>query len=294
MKNKKFAILVAFLTIFGLTTARAQSLGDLLGGLGDMLGGNSGSTIGNVLEGVFSSSNITIADMEGEWTSSGPAVCFQGEGFLKKAGGVAAAAAVETKLAPYYEQYGLNNATLTIDAQGNFQLVCKMIRLSGNITQAKGAEPGVFEFNFTALGMKLTSVTTYVQMTSRSMDVMFDATKLKKLLSAISQFSGIQVVKALSSILDSYDGLCVGFHFSGTKVNQNDSNGFGLGNILNGLGGGNSNRNSNTGKGTTNSGKSSTNSGKGTTNSGKSSTNNGNNSSTGLDLLRGILNGGKN
>lgn len=278
MKIKKFLFLAAFLTIFGINSSKAQ-------GLGDILGGGLGNTLGNIIEGVFSSSNITIADMEGEWTSTGPAVCFQGEGFLKKAGGIAAAAAVETKLAPYYEQYGLNNATLTVNADGTFTLACKMIKLNGTITQAAGAQPGVFEFNFTALGIKLATVTTYVEKTSRTMDVMFDATKLKKLLTAVSQFSGIKVVQALSSILDSYDGLCVGFHFSGGKTQTDSSNGFSLGSILNGLGGGTDKTNTTNGTNKTNK----------TTTTDPDSSANGRQTGTGngLDILRGILGGKK-
>lgn len=281
MKIKKLIFLAAFLTIFGINSSKAQ-------GLGDILGGGLGNTLGNIIEGVFSSSNITIADMEGEWTSTGPAVCFQGEGFLKKAGGIAAAAAVETKLAPYYEQYGLNNATLTVNADGTFTLACKMIKLNGTITQAAGAEPGVFEFNFTALGIKLATVTTYVEKTSRSMDVMFDATKLKKLLTAVSQFSGIKVVQALSSILDSYDGLCVGFHFSGGKTQTDSSNGFSLGSILNGLGGG-------TDKTNTTNGTNKTNKTNQTTTTDPDSSANGQQTGigNGLDILRGILGGKK-
>lgn len=280
MKIKKFIFLAAFLTIFGINSSKAQ-------GLGDILGGGLGNTLGNIIEGVFSSSNITIADMEGEWTSTGPAVCFQGEGFLKKAGGIAAAAAVETKLAPYYEQYGLNNATLTVNADGTFTLACKMIKLNGTITQAAGAEPGVFEFNFTALGIKLATVTTYVEKTSRTMDVMFDATKLKKLLTAVAQFSGIKVVQALSSILDSYDGLCVGFHFSGGKTQTDSSNGFSLGSILNGLGGSNTTNGTN-GTNTTNKTNQST-----TTDPDSSANGQQTGIGNGLDILRGILGGKK-
>ncbi len=280
MKIKKFIFLAAFLTIFGINSSKAQ-------GLGDILGGGLGNTLGNIIEGVFSSSNITIADMEGEWTSTGPAVCFQGEGFLKKAGGIAAAAAVETKLAPYYEQYGLNNATLTVNADGTFTLACKMIKLNGTITQAAGAEPGVFEFNFTALGIKLATVTTYVEKTSRSMDVMFDATKLKKLLTAVSQFSGIKVVQALSSILDSYDGLCVGFHFSGGKTQTDSSNGFSLGSILNGLGGSNTTNTTNKTNKTNKTNQSTTTDPDSSANGRQTGTGNG------LDILRGILGGNK-
>jgi len=273
MKFRKLIFSVAILTIFCINTANSQ-------GLGDILSGGLGNTIGNAIEGVFSSSNISVADMEGEWTSDGPAVCFQGEGFLKKAGGVAASAAVETKLAPYYEQYGLNNAKLTVTSDGKFTLLLKNLKLNGTITQADGTQPGVFLFNFSALNMKLASVTTYVEKTSRSMDVMFDVTKLKKLLTAVSKFSGIQIVQTVSGILDSYDGLCVGFHFSGGSTTNNS--GSTLSNLLNGLGGGS--KNDSTTKTDTN-------------NKNNSGTNKNSNTkdpiSSGVDALRDLINGSK-
>ena len=231
MKISKIFVSALILTIFGANQAKS-------GGLSDLLGGDLGGTIGNMIEGVFSSSNITVADMEGEWTSTGPAVCFQGDGFLQKAGGIAAASAIESKLAPYYQQYGLNNAKLTIDNSGNFTLSCKMIKLNGTITQQQSAQPGVFTFNFTVGGMKLAGVTTYVQKTSTSMDVMFDATKLINLLSSIANYTGIQTVKTVTSLLDSYDGLCVGFNFKGGSTTGGANNG--LGGLLNGLTGGKS------------------------------------------------------
>lgn len=217
MKISKIYVSALILTIFGSLNTRAGGLGDLLGGLGNLGGGDIGNTLGNLVEGVFSSSNITVSDMEGEWTATGPAVCFQGEGFLQKAGGVAAASAIETKLQPYYDKYGLNNATMSIKSDGTFTLNCKAIKLNGTITPATGAESGVFNFNFTIGNMKLASVTTYVQKTSSSMDVMFDATKLMNLLSAVAKYSGISTLQTVTSILDSYDGLCVGFNFKGGK-----------------------------------------------------------------------------
>lgn len=278
MKIRKLVFLAAFLTIIGINQGKSQ-------GLGDLLNGGLGSTLGNVIEGVFSSSDISIADMAGEWTSDGPAVCFQGEGFLKKAGGVAAAAAIESKLAPYYEQYGLNNAKLTVTEDGKFTLVLKQLKLSGTITKPANSEAGVFEFNFTALNMKLALVTTYVEKTSSTMDVMFDATKLKKLLSAVAQFSGIQIVQTVSGILDSYDGLCVGFHFSGKSTNT--GTGSTLGNILNGLSGGSKSSTS------TGSGSKGTSTGTTTKSSDKTSSGAGDAISNGINALKGILNGGK-
>lgn len=297
------SIITAVILAFTGMPVCAQNLSDILGGLGEALGGNGqssqnqtgqnnnggSSTLGNILEGVFSSSNITVIDMAGVWTSNGPAVCFQSDNFLKKAGGVAAASMIESKLSPYYNQYGLNGAVMTINTDGTFSMKLKNITLKGNITQT--TEKGVFQFTFTALGsVKLGSIKTYVQKSYNTLSVMFDASKLKNLISGIAKIVNIQIVRTLTSLLDSYEGLCVGFRMertgnvngqatvNGSSHNSNGSNS-GLGGLINVLGG-NQGTDSTTNKKT----------GTGTTNTNKG---NGNQSGSGLGTLIDILNKGK-
>ncbi|MBD5386563.1 DUF4923 family protein [bacterium] len=225
MKRIQTIIAAVFVVLLGANMANAQSLSDILGKLGNATsssqssssdsssGSGLGGTLGNLLEGVFSSSNISVADLAGTWKSSGPAVSFQGDNFLKKAGGVAAATAIESKLDPYFSQYGLNGAVLTVDNSGNFTLTVKKIKLQGTITET--GEKGIFNFNFKALGkVSMGSVKTYIQKTSNSMDVMFDATKMMTIMTTVAKVTNVKSLSALSSILNSYDGLCVGFKMS--------------------------------------------------------------------------------
>lgn len=239
--------------------AQAQNLSDIFGALGN-LGGNSsqtttsgnggGNTLGNLLEGVFSSSNITVQDLAGVWTSNGPAVCFQSENMLKKAGGIAAAAMVEKELSPYYSKLGLNGTVITIQTDGTFSMKTKMVTLNGTITQSSKGK-GVFDFNFTMLGMKLATVTTYAEKTSKTLNIMFDASKLTNLLSAISKVVNIKTLSAITKILDMYDGLCVGFRTekTGTVAGEQQSTGSSalnaLGNILRGGNSGSQNNSGN-------------------------------------------------
>lgn len=216
MKISRIVVLSAFLTIFGLNLANAQDLGSLFGN-------GVGSTLGNMIEGVFTSSNITVEDMEGEWSSTGPAVVFQSEDMLKKAGGLAAAGALENKLAPYYSKYGLDGAVMTVNPDGTFTLKTSKLNLKGTISE--GSKRGMFNFSFTALGVKLITLPAYVQKTSTTMDVMFDATKFKKFISAIGNLTGIKIAKTFAGMLDSYDGLCIGFHFKGGPKDKNTSTG---------------------------------------------------------------------
>lgn len=191
------------------SAANAQGLTDLLKGLGNS-GGDITSTIGNMIEGIFTKSDLSLEDLVGSYVSEAPAVTFKSDNFLQKAGGIAGAAAVETKLQPYYKQYGLIGMPLTIDGEGNFTMAVKKIKLSGTVT--KNDEEGTFIFNIMAGGaFKVGQFTAYIEKSGNNLNVMFDANKLKELLSVVSRFSGSSLTKAAGSILDSYEGMCVGF-----------------------------------------------------------------------------------
>ncbi|MDE6008461.1 MAG: DUF4923 family protein [Muribaculaceae bacterium] len=235
-------LLVAFLLVCGMS-AQAQSISDILRGLG----GNSGSgnstvsTVGNLLEGIFTRTDLTLADLVGEYQSAGPAVTFKSDNFLQKAGGVAGAAALETKLQPYYEQYGLTGMPLTIDGDGNFTLSVKGIKLSGVVTP--GTEKGTFIFNImVAKALKLGKFTAYVQKSGKNLDLMFDATKLKQLISTVAKFTGSKLASGLGTLLDSYDGACIGFQMNytgaastgtGNAPADSTANSSGIGSLLN-------------------------------------------------------------
>ncbi len=178
--------------------------------LKDLLGGNTGETLGNIIEGVFTKTDLEVKDLAGTWQSTGSAVTFKSDNFLQKAGGIAGAAAIETKLDPYFERYGLIGSEMAISPEGEMTLKIKRMTLKGTITQ--GEEKGTFNFEFKAFGaMKLTSLTAYVEKSPQSLNVMFDATKLKQFISVVANISGMTLAKTVSSVLDSYEGACIGF-----------------------------------------------------------------------------------
>lgn len=213
MKSIKRVLI--FVAIFAACTnlTNAQNLGDLFNKAKSVVSGgssNTTNTVGNLLQGLFSNSDIKVEDMTGVWTANGSAVTFKGEGFLKQAGGAAAAATVKTKLDPYYKKYGLTGAVLTIKKDGQFELKIKKVVLKGTVEAT--SEKGVFNFKFQAFNnMNLGTVKTYVQKTSSTMDVMFDATKLMKIVETVGNVTNISIAKTFSSLLSQYDGMCVGF-----------------------------------------------------------------------------------
>lgn len=204
MKNLVVPVALGAALLAGVAGASAWDIKDVLGGVG-----NIGDTVGNLVEGVFTKSDLTVADIAGEYVTDGSAVSFKSDNLLKKAGGVAAAAAIETKINPYYEQLGLNDAEMTINTDGTFTLKAKRLTLGGTM-ESNG--DGTFEVVFKAFGkVSLGSMTAFVQKSGNHVDIMFDATKLKTLVSAIAKITGIQMAKTAASVLDSYDGLCLGF-----------------------------------------------------------------------------------
>lgn len=212
MKKLKVLTLVIGLVLSGFS-ANAQGLGDILKGLG----GNSGigDMVGGLIEGVFTKSDLTVADLAGSYVSEGPAISFKSDNFLQKAGGMAGAAAIEAKLKPYYQQYGLTGMTLDVDKDGNYTMGVKGIKINGTIT--KNESDGTFDFNITVVSMKLGKFTAFVEKSGSTLKLMFDADKLMKLVSAIAKFTGNSIASTLGSILESYDGACIGFKMQQTS-----------------------------------------------------------------------------
>ncbi|MDE7408889.1 MAG: DUF4923 family protein [Muribaculaceae bacterium] len=183
--------------------------------LKDILG-SAGGALGNIVEGVFTKTDLTVQDIAGEWTSTGSAVSFQSDNFLKKAGGSAAAGAVENKLDEYYKKFGLTGAVLTIEQDSTFTLTIRRIPIKGTLSVKS---KGVFTFNFSAGGiMKLGSMSAYVEKTPAGINVMFDADKIKKIMTLAASISGSKMVSTADKLLKEYDGICIGFKMKGQSA----------------------------------------------------------------------------
>ena len=101
MKKIQF-IMAAVMLLIGATTMQAQSLGDILGGIGKAIVGDKATTE----EGI-----------KGTWTYTGPACEFESDNLLAKAGGTAAAAKIESKLSPIMKKY-VPGIVYTFDGEG--------------------------------------------------------------------------------------------------------------------------------------------------------------------------------
>ena len=199
-------------------SASAFDIKDLLNQAGQALENGS---VTDIIEGVLSTSNIEVKDLAGVWTSTGSAVAFQSEDLLSQAGGVAMASTLESKINPYFTKYGIVGSVITIQTDGSFSMSLKKTTLKGKIVKG---ENNKFILSFEAFGKNnLGNVNLYIQKTSTSMDLMFDASKLKTILSSIASLSKKGLGNSLNTFLNSYNGICIGFKMSKTGKVEGES-----------------------------------------------------------------------
>lgn len=202
----------------GAISAGAVDPRDILRGLSsksDSTAQNSGlGAIGNIIGNLTSNNKFTVDDLVGSWTYTGPAVSFASDNALKNIGGAAAATAVETKLEPYYKRLGFTRTTLTVNQDHSFEMKMGVIQFKGTIEKT---DDGNLKFNFSALGRNLGAVAAHATKSGNTLNITFDSTKMVKMLTTVSSKLNISTLKTLSSLLNAYDGIYMGYKMSKTK-----------------------------------------------------------------------------
>lgn len=181
------------------TTSSGSSLGDILGS----------GTVGSLVSNILGNDKISPADIVGTWNYSAPAVSFKSDNLLKKAGGAAAAATVESKLAPYYKTAGFDKMVLTVEADSTFTMKLAHGTLSG--TLSKSNKDGFMTFHFQAMKINIGTMDAAVSKAGSTLTITFDISKLMKLVNTVSKISGNSTISGLNKLLQSYDGMQAGF-----------------------------------------------------------------------------------
>lgn len=216
---KKIMLALSLAIILPAINASAWDLKDLKGVLGGGSGNSAANTVGSILSGLLTSENLTVKDLAGSWAYNSPAVTFKSDNLLQKAGGTAAASALEQKLAPYYKTAGIDNMRMIINTDSTFTLTVRRMNLSGTIETIESAKSGAetakhnFVFRFKALkAINIGAMNAYVTKSPQGqLNLMFDVTKLVTLVEKIGSVTNNATVNGAVSLLKSYDGVCAGF-----------------------------------------------------------------------------------
>lgn len=202
------------------TTNSGYSAGSVVAGvLGGLLGGgtttgssSTGSIINGILNNVIGSATFSQADLCAHtWKYSKPGCAFTSENLLAKAGGEIAASKIEEDLSKYYSKFGFSksNTYFTFKTDGTF--AAKIDGKSWNGTYT-------FDEKTHAIQLKglLLSASGFATRTTNGISLLFEQKKLLTLIKTLSKLNltGSTTMSAVSSIVDNYDGVRVGFEMT--------------------------------------------------------------------------------
>lgn len=196
MTKRIIVALVMALSMCGVADLKAQT--DLRSLIGGILGTNTA---------------VTLESVAGTWSYDSPAVTFKSDNLLKKAGGQAAAVAVEKKLEPYYRSAGLDKIEVTFSPDSTFTMKLGRMSLGGTVESAAKDSDATMTLCFKLGGkVPMGSMDAYIKRNGKnSIDLTFDVSKLIWIIDKVAAVSGSASAQAMSKILSSYEGITAGF-----------------------------------------------------------------------------------
>lgn len=203
------------------TTNSGYSTGSVVAGvLGGLLGGgttagssSTGSSIINgILNNVIGSATFSQADLCAHtWKYSKPGCAFTSENLLAKAGGEIAANKIEEDLSKYYNKFGFSNSNTYFAFKTDGTFAAKIDGKSWNGTYT-------FDEKTHAIQLKglLLSASGFATRTTNGISLLFEQKKLLTLIKTLSKLNltGSTTMSAVSSIVDNYDGVRIGFEMT--------------------------------------------------------------------------------
>lgn len=215
MKRRGFAavaILCCALTVSGCSLFRAA------GKIGRLFGGGKKSTvttivkiIGSVLGQFYDTT--TKKALVGSWVYEEPAIQFESQNLLDKAGGVVASQNVADNITPYFEMIGLKTGGIALD-----------LREDNTCTITLGGQTidGTYEFDDETKKLSLKAgfiplPAAYPSIVNNQMAMTYDSSMLLNLIKVIGSTSNQSTFSSVASLADSYDGMKTGFTFKKSK-----------------------------------------------------------------------------
>ena len=168
---------------------------------------NTINSLINTATDIIGNNKVTDDDIPGRWCYQGSAIAFESENALNNAGGSIIGDQVSKKLDTYLAKIGLkeNTFVMTFSADKSVSLQFAGKAYSG--TWEYDQEKAEIRLNFA----KLFKVNCLVDIKGTSMNLLFKADALLKVLKSISSKSSNATLKLISSTLNPYTGMRVGF-----------------------------------------------------------------------------------
>lgn len=208
------AVLCCALTLSGCGVIRtANAIGSIFGGRKKVKTIKKiVKIIGSVLGQFYDTT--TKKSLVGDWTYAEPAIQFETQSFLDKAGGVVASQTVADNIVPYFNILGFKQGNLSIS-----------LREDNTCTYTLGGKTYQGTYDYDDENKKITLKTplfplpaAYISVAEDQMALTFDSSKILTLIQALGLVSKDQTpVSAVSTLASSYDGMKTGFTFVKVK-----------------------------------------------------------------------------
>ena len=198
MKMRRIKIgMVAAASVLAITSC---------GNMNQVLSAISNGSVVNAISSVIGLDKVSAQGLIGSWNYSSPGCAFTSENLLAKAGGEVAAAQIEEKVAPYYQQVGISssNTYITFGQDGTFSSKIAGTPFSGTYTFDEASQ------QIKLKGMLL-SINCYTKRELNGISILFEAKKLLTVLQTMSALSGNANLQTIGDLSKKYDGVRVGF-----------------------------------------------------------------------------------
>lgn len=203
MKTMKAVVMCMMLTL-GIS-ANAQSLSDILGAVASSATSTTTNDLVSGITSVFSSSKQADKNsIVGTWEYSEPAIVFQSDNLLTKAGASLAAKKLESQLQTQLNKYGIKSGALTItfNSDGTFSQTLGTKTMNG---QWKVKSSKLY---ITYLGVRTIEITT--QISGNKLQFVANANKLLALMKTMGSASSNTNIKTITSLMKSVNGMQAG------------------------------------------------------------------------------------
>lgn len=152
-------------------------------------------------------------DFEGTWIYTGVDIKFKSDNLLEKAGGKLAASKMEKDLNEQLSKMGFEAGitTFTFNEDGSFTNVTNGKKMKGKYTYDN--ETGYMTLKY----LNHIPIKAEVSGSGSKMSLLFEANGFLSMVTFIGSHSGVSVIKGITSLLKSYDGMMVGMELKKEK-----------------------------------------------------------------------------
>lgn len=208
----KQIVLSAFLwavTAFSMNSQAQSSLSNFFSNLFGSSQNNTVTTVTSVFNHLIGNHTVTSTSLVGTWAYSQPAVAFESQNLLGKAGGAVTANVLEKKLGNALTTYGFKpgNSTLTFNVDSTFSMRIKGRTVTGRYSVSKST---------LTLRSRLgtTLVTANVAIASNQLQLTFTANKLLTFVKQVAALSTTSTtLNTISQLAGNYSGMQLGLQF---------------------------------------------------------------------------------